>query len=78
MFQRPLLALAILLASFTLATAHAADVPSARVIGAYYPGDSAARYPIAQIPADKLTHLFYAFAHIERGVCVALLRAFDR
>ena len=56
MFRRPLLALTSLLAVFSLTTAHAAAAPSTRVIGAYYPGDSAARYPIAQIPADKLTH----------------------
>lgn len=67
--------LAILLASVTLTTVHAADVSAPPVIGAYYPGDSAARYPIGQIPADKLTHLFYAFAHIERGQCVVAPQA---
>src|SRR5436190_10520672 len=61
--------LALLLASVTLASAHAADMPSPSVIGAYYPGYAAARYPVAQIPADKITHLFYAFAHIEKGKC---------
>ncbi len=40
------------------------------VIGAYYPGGSAERYPVASIPADTLTHLFYAFARIDDGKCV--------
>ena len=35
-------ALAILLAGFMLTAAHAAAAPSTIVIGAYYPGDSAA------------------------------------
>jgi chitinase len=62
--------LAALLVGVVLATANAA-VPSAqKVIGAYYPGGSAERYPISRIPADKLTHLFYAFARIEKGRCV--------
>ena len=64
------LARAILLVGATAAIAPVADAVSPPVIGAYYPGDSAARYPVAQIPADKLTHLFYAFAHIEDGKCV--------
>ena len=42
----------------------------AKVIGAYYLGGSVTRYPIARIPADRLTHLFYAFARIEDGRCV--------
>jgi chitinase len=62
------LALALLLAAF-MSSAHAADVPPPPVIGAYYPGYRAAEYPVARIPADKLTHLFYAFAHIEHGRC---------
>jgi chitinase len=67
--KRPWLAIAVLLASFTLDAAQAADVSPPPIIGAYYPGYSAARYPVAQIPAEKLTHLFYAFAHIENGRC---------
>src|ERR1700737_659498 len=31
------------------------------VIGAYYAGWNSATYPVAQIPADRITHLFYAF-----------------
>lgn len=48
---------------------HAAPASNA-VIGAYYPGGSAERYPVASIPADTLTHLFYAFARIDDGKCV--------
>jgi len=65
MLRSALPTLAILLASTLVAAA-----PAPPVIGAYYPGDSAARYPVAHIPADKLTHLFYAFAHIDDGQCV--------
>lgn len=54
---------------FALATAGTATGPAPAVIGAYYPGYSADRYPVANIPADQLTHLFYAFAHIENGRC---------
>ncbi|WP_448143185.1 glycoside hydrolase family 18 protein [Stenotrophomonas bentonitica] len=57
------IALALPLAS------HAAPASNA-VIGAYYPGGSAERYPVASIPADTLTHLFYAFARIDDGRCV--------
>jgi chitinase len=62
--------LAMLLAGIVLATANAAGRPADNVIGAYYPGGSAERYPISRIPAGKLTHLFYAFARIEKGRCV--------
>nr|WP_246233406.1 glycosyl hydrolase family 18 protein [Stenotrophomonas bentonitica] len=50
-------------------SSHAAPA-SNTVIGAYYPGGSAERYAVASIPADTLTHLFYAFARIEDGRCV--------
>ncbi|MBS0225181.1 MAG: glycoside hydrolase family 18 protein [Proteobacteria bacterium] len=40
-----------------------------KVVAAYYPGDVAARYPVEAIPADTLTHLFYAFAGIRGGQC---------
>lgn len=70
MFQRTLIVLVTLAANIVFAPAHAADASTTKVIGAYYPGGSAARYPIAQIPADRLTHLFYAFARIEEGRCV--------
>ena len=39
------------------------------VIGAYYPGYAAPRYPITRSPADRLTHVFYAFARIHDGQC---------
>jgi chitinase len=64
------LVFALLFAGVASAPAHTVEAP-APVIGAYYPGYSAAAYPVAQIPADKLTHVFYAFAHIEDGRCVA-------
>jgi chitinase len=70
-FRQISASLAALLAGIILATASAAEPPAQKVIGAYYPGGSAERYPIFRIPADKLTHLFYAFARIEKGRCVA-------
>jgi len=69
-FRAISLVLAILVAGATSAPASAAGTTPDKVIGAYYPGGSAARYPIARIPAGKLTHLFYAFARIEDGRCV--------
>ncbi|WP_421570588.1 glycoside hydrolase family 18 protein [Stenotrophomonas sp. PD6] len=53
-----------------LPLASPAATPSNAVIGAYYPGGSAERYPVSAIPADTLTHLFYAFARIDAGKCV--------
>jgi chitinase len=66
-------ALLVVMAACKFFAAHAAnDIrPVPKVIGAYFPGGAAARYPIAQIPADKLTHLFYAFATIDEGRCVS-------
>jgi len=73
---RPVVAtLALLLACLCTTAAEAADGPAANVIGAYYPGGSAERYPVAQIPADRLTHLFYAFARIEDGRCTVDAKA---
>lgn len=69
MQRHSILALAALIAACVLTPVRAADAPPA-VIGAYYPGGSAERYPLASIPADTLTHLFYAFARIEKGQCV--------
>jgi len=68
-FRNLFATLALLLAGAVTA-ANAAGSPE-KVIGAYYPGGSADRYPVARIPADRLTHLFYAFARIEGGRCVA-------
>src|SRR4051794_21765980 len=42
----------------TLAPSTAAQ---ARVLAGYYAGWSADRYPVSAIPADLLTHVFYAF-----------------
>ncbi|MDI9239564.1 glycoside hydrolase family 18 protein [Lysobacter sp. LF1] len=61
-------ATAVLILFGLASPADAAD--GSRVIGAYYPGGSAERYPVSTIPADRLTHLFYAFARIEDGRCV--------
>lgn len=73
---RPLVTtFALLLAALCATAAQAAGPGAANVIGAYYPGGSAERYPVAQIPADKLTHVFYAFARIEDGRCTADAKA---
>jgi len=65
MLPQRLAAVAIVLSAFT-ASAFAAQP----IVGAYYPGGNAARYPVSNIPADTVTHLFYAFARIEDGRCV--------
>lgn len=65
-------ALAAVVVPFAAAVAgpaHAGDT-SPHVIGAYYPGYAASRFPVSSVPADRLTHLFYAFARIEDGRCV--------
>lgn len=69
MFRHSVAVLAVLIASLLPRAASAAE-SAPRVIGAYYPGGSAERYPVERIPADTLTHLFYAFATIEQGQCV--------
>ena len=44
----------------------------ARILAGYYAGWSADRYPVSAIPADLLTHVFYAFANVSpSGECVA-------
>jgi chitinase len=63
--------MALFYSSFSVLSAFAADATKSPVIGAYYPGYKAASYPVERIPADKITHLFYAFAHIEDGGCAA-------
>ena len=70
MSRRTLIAVAILLAGAIAGGACAGEAAEANVIGAYYPGGSAGHYPVAKIPADRLTHVFYAFARIEDGRCV--------
>jgi len=66
MLRQTLARLALLIAAAVPAASHAAQPP---VYGAYYPGGSAERYPVSHIPADRLTHLFYAFSTIEAGRC---------
>ncbi|MBF6024562.1 glycoside hydrolase family 18 protein [Lysobacter niastensis] len=70
MLRHFLATMALVFASLAASIAHADGAPADTVIGAYYPGGSAGRYPIARIPADRITHLFYAFARIEDGRCV--------
>src|SRR5262245_46759404 len=53
---------AILTAAFALAGMSSPPAPF-NVIG-YYADWTAARYPLADIPADKLTHVNYAFGKI--------------
>jgi len=65
------LALAAAVAGAGQSAASASEQAASRpVIGAYYAGWNAATYPVSQIPADTITHLFYAFATISEGTCV--------
>lgn len=68
MFRQSVAVLAVLMAGVLPTVARAAPQPSP-VFGAYYPGGSAERYPVSRIPAERLTHLFYAFSTIEEGRC---------
>ena len=65
MLRHRLATVAIVVSAFT-----APALAAQPIVGAYYPGDNAARYPVSNIPADTVTHLFYAFARIEDGRCV--------
>ena len=68
---RALSAVTLLLAAALISPGPAAAEPGPRpVIGAYYAGWNSATYPVSQIPADRITHLFYAFSTIEDGECV--------
>lgn len=69
MFRQTLAVLAVLVAAAVPGAVHAAPAQSP-IFGAYYPGGSAGRYPVSGIPAERLTHLFYAFSTIEDGRCV--------
>jgi chitinase len=69
------LGLALLMAASAVAAGAPAATgapppPQRPVIGAYYAGWNSASYPVDQIPADKITHLFYAFSTIDKGKCV--------
>ncbi|WP_313466056.1 glycoside hydrolase family 18 protein [Stenotrophomonas sp.] len=66
MLRQTLAGLALLISAAVPAASHAAQPP---IYGAYYPGGSAERYPVSHIPADRLTHLFYAFSTLEAGRC---------
>lgn len=73
--SRALFAVTLLLATALIGTGQAGAEPAPAgknrpVIGAYYAGWNSATYPVAQIPADRITHLFYAFSTIENGECV--------
>lgn len=69
MFRQTVAVLAVLVAAALPGAVHAAPAQSP-IFGAYYPGGSAGRYPVSSIPAERLTHLFYAFSTIEDGRCV--------
>ncbi|MGE8239693.1 MAG: glycosyl hydrolase family 18 protein, partial [Stenotrophomonas indicatrix] len=68
MFRQTMAVLAVLIASALPIAAQAAPAQPP-IFGAYYPGGSAERYPVSSIPAERLTHLFYAFSTIEDGRC---------
>lgn len=74
MLRQTLAGLALLIAAAVPAASHAAQPP---IYGAYYPGGSAERYPVSRIPADRLTHLFYAFSTIDAGRCTVGAEAAD-
>ncbi|HEY0505340.1 MAG TPA: glycoside hydrolase family 18 protein [Lysobacter sp.] len=65
MLRQRLAAVAIVLSAIS-----ASSFAAQPIVGAYYPGGNAARYPVSNIPADTVTHLFYAFARIEDGRCI--------
>ncbi|MDW7601795.1 glycosyl hydrolase family 18 protein, partial [Stenotrophomonas maltophilia] len=68
MFRQTVAVLAVLIAGAVPVAAHATPAQPP-IFGAYYPGGSAERYPVSSIPAERLTHLFYAFSTIEDGRC---------
>ncbi|MGO1050976.1 glycosyl hydrolase family 18 protein [Crossiella sp. CA198] len=45
------------------------SAPKGGIVGAYYAGWTG--FPVAQIPAQKLTHLYYAFGSVQGGRCQA-------
>ena len=59
MFRQTVAVLAVLIAGALPIAAHARPAQPP-IFGAYYPGGSAERYPVSSIPAERLTHLFYA------------------
>ncbi|MBP2474930.1 GH18 family chitinase [Crossiella equi] len=55
--------------SVTGTTEPGTSEPSPNIVGAYYANWTG--FPVAQIPAQKLTHLFYAFGSAQGGRCQA-------
>jgi chitinase len=55
---------AIVLAAGVLGVAHAQDPPAAFKVIGYYADWTSPKYPLASIPANKLTHVNYAFGKI--------------
>ncbi|MGW0518803.1 glycosyl hydrolase family 18 protein [Crossiella sp. NPDC003009] len=53
----------------TGSTQAAGSAPKGGIIGAYYAGWTG--FPVARIPAQKLTHLYYAFGSVQGGRCQA-------
>ncbi|MFX1723391.1 hypothetical protein [Stenotrophomonas sp. AS1] len=72
---RPTVAVLVVLIASVMPQAASATESLPKVIGAYYPGGAADRYPVETIPADTLTHLFYAFATIDQGQCLVAPQA---
>lgn len=54
-------------ATQTASVAVASAEPFSYILAGYYPGWGAGHYPVADIPADQLTHVFYAFANVSAG-----------
>src|SRR6476469_9693275 len=55
---------AIVLAAGVLGAAHAPDPPAEFKVIGYYADWTSPKYPLGSIPADKLTHVNYAFGKI--------------
>ena len=65
--MRPITFLIALVSIFCqTATTEQTSVPPYRIVG-YYADWTAERYPLADIPADKLTHVNYAFGKIDQS-----------
>src|SRR6478672_9890730 len=68
------LLLAMLGALVQTGAAPTAPAPAYKVVG-YYADWTAERYPLADIPADKLTHVNYAFGKIDASNKLTVNRA---
>jgi chitinase len=69
------IACALVSVGFTMRAAEgqAPAAPAYKVIG-YYPDWTAGRYPLADIPAAKLTHVNYAFSRVSADFKLELIR----